>query len=363
MGKGRQAGREPAKPVTLKSLAEYLDLNPATISVVLNDVPGRSIPEPTRERIREAARRFKYQPSFVARSLRNRRTQTIGILVPVLSGDYQTEVMAAIGEYLLENDYFYFIAHHHHRADLIEQYPRMLIGRGSEGIIGIDTQLEHDLPVPVVAVAGHKTIPGITNVILDHNRAAELALKHLYQLGHREIAFMRGQPYSSDSEARWASILKCAANLGLRVNPELTIHLELDITSPELGYPPVRRLLQKGRHFTAIFAFNDMAAIGAMRAIHEAGLRIPEDVSVVGFDDIQHASFHTPSLTTVRQPLHNMGKLAAETLLNQIHSPGAPTKPEILVKPQLMARESTGPCREKAAHRIKQKAKSPRAGV
>ncbi|MGC8550395.1 MAG: substrate-binding domain-containing protein [Acidobacteriaceae bacterium] len=344
-------------------MAEYLDLNPATISVVLNDVPGRSIPEPTRERIREAARRFKYQPSFVARSLRNRRTQTIGILVPVLSDGYQTEVMAGIGDYLLENDYFYFIAHHHHRADLIEQYPRMLIGRGSEGIIGIDTQLEHHLPVPVVAVAGHKAIPGITNVILDHNRAAELALKHLYQLGHREIAFMRGQPYSSDSEARWASILKCAANLGLRVNPELTIHLELDITSPELGYPPVRKLLQKGRHFTAIFGFNDMAAIGAMRAIHEAGLRIPEDVSVIGFDDIEHASFHTPSLTTVRQPLHKMGRLAAETLLNQIHSPGVATKPEILVKPQLMARESTGPCSEKAGRRIQSKAKSPRAGV
>lgn len=363
MRRGRGAGREPAQPVTLKSLAAYLDLNPATISVVLNDVPGRSIPEPTRERIREAARRFKYQPSFVARSLRNRRTQTIGILVPVLSDGYQTEVMTGIGDYLLEHDYFYFITHHHHRADLIDQYPRMLIGRGAEGIIGIDTQLEHDLPVPVVAVAGHKTIPGITNVILDHNRAAELALKHLYQLGHREIAFMRGQTYSSDSESRWASILKSAANLGLRVNPELTIRLELDITSPELGYPPVRKLLQKNRHFTAVFGFNDMAAIGAMRAIHEAGLRVPQDISVIGFDDIEHASFHTPSLTTVRQPLHNMGKLAAETLLSQIHSPKTTTRPEILVKPQLMVRESTGPCRNKVARKPKQKPKSKRSGA
>ena len=200
-------------------------------------------------------------------------------------------------------------------------------------------------------------------MILDHNRAAELALKHLYQLGHREIAFMRGQTYSSDSESRWASILKCAANLGLRVNPELTIHLELDITSPELGYPPVRRLLQKGRRFTAIFGFNDMAAIGAMRAIHEANLRIPEDVSVVGFDDIEHASFHTPSLTTVRQPLHNMGRLAAETLLSQIHSPGAATKPEILVKPQLMVRESTGPCRHSVPRKARQKARLSRTGA
>lgn len=362
MAKKRKDNSEPAQPVTLKSLAEYLDLNPATISVVLNDVPGRSIPEPTRERIREAARRFKYQPSFVARSLRNRRTQTIGILVPVLCDGYQTEVMAGVGDYLLEKDYFYFIAHHHHRPDRIEEYPRMLVGRGAEGIIAIDTQLEHDLPVPAVAVAGHKTMPGITNVILDHHRAAELALKHLYQLGHRDVAFMRGQPYSSDSEVRWSSIVLSAAKIGLRISPELTIHLERDISSPELGYPPVRRLLQKGRRFTAIFCFNDMAAIGAMRAIREAGLRIPEDISVVGFDDIEHAAFQTPSLTTVRQPLHNMGKLAAETLLSQIHSSITP-KPEIAVKPQLMVRESTGPCPDQGSSKGNGRAKAARAIV
>ena len=362
MTRNKRNGREPEQPVTLKSLAEYLDLNPATISVVLNDVPGRSIPEPTRDRIREAARKFKYQPSFVARSLRNRRTQTIGILVPVLSDGYHTEVMTGIGDYLLENDYFYFIAHHRHRTDLIEQYPRMFLGRGAEGIIAIDTHLEHDLPVPAVAVAGHKTMPGITNVVLDHHRAAELALKHLYQLGHREIAFMRGQPYSSDSEIRWTSTVASAAKLGLHVSPELTIHLERDISSPELGYPPVRRLLQRGRHFTAIFCFNDMAAIGAMRAIREAGLRIPEDVSVVGFDDIEHAAFQTPSLTTVRQPLHHMGKLAAETLLSQIHSSMTP-RPEIAVKPQLMVRESSGPSPDVSRYASKQRARSTRAVV
>ncbi len=362
MAKNSRNGHEPEQPVTLKSLADYLDLNPATISVVLNNVPGRSIPEPTRERIREAARKFKYQPSFVARSLRNRRTQTIGILVPVLSDGYHTEVMTGIGDYLLEKDYFYFIAHHRHRPDLIEQYPRMFVGRGTEGIIAIDTHLEHDLPVPVVAVAGHKTMPGTTNVVLDHHRAAELALKHLYQLGHRDIAFMRGQPYSSDSEIRWASMVASAAKLGIEVRPELTIHLERDLSSPELGYPPTRRLLQRGRRFSAIFCFNDMAAIGAMRAIHDAGLRMPEDVSVVGFDDIESAAFQTPSLTTVRQPLHHMGKLAAETLLNWIHSSNAPS-PEIAVKPQLMVRESTGPCRASTSRRAKRSARSAHAVV
>ena len=127
------------KPVSLKTLAAYLKLDPATVSVVLNDVPGRSIPEATRERIRAAARKLKYEPSFLARSLRNRRTMTIGILVPVLADGYHAEIMSGIGDRLLEEKYFYFIAHHKHREDLIEEYPRLLMSRGAEGIITIDT--------------------------------------------------------------------------------------------------------------------------------------------------------------------------------------------------------------------------------
>jgi DNA-binding LacI/PurR family transcriptional regulator len=336
----RPGSHSPEAPATLKSLAAYLKLNPATISVVLNNVPGRSIPEATRQRIREAASKFNYQPSFVARSLRNRRTLTIGILVPVLAEGYHTEIMSGIGDCLLEENYFYFIAHHRHRPDLIEQYPSMLVGRGAEGIIAIDTHLDHLLPVPTIAVAGHPAPSGLSNVVLDHHRAAELALKHLYNLGHREIAFMRGQPYSSDSTIRWQSTLAVAAQLGLTVRPELTIQLDRDVSSPELGYPVVRKLLSQRRRFTALLSFNDMAAIGAMRALHDAGIRVPQDVSVIGFDDIKGAAFHTPSLTTIRQPLQDMGRLAAQTLLEQLRNPSAPAR-EIPVKPQLIVREST----------------------
>jgi DNA-binding LacI/PurR family transcriptional regulator len=161
-----------AGPVSLKTLAAYLDLDTTTVSVVLNQVPGRSIPEATRERIRKAALKFNYQPSFLARSLRNRRTMTIGILVPVLADGYHAEVMTGIGDSLLEEKYFYFIAHHRHRRDLIEQYPRMLMSRGAEGLITIDTNLIGRLPLPVVAIAGHQRVEGITNVVLDNHRAA-----------------------------------------------------------------------------------------------------------------------------------------------------------------------------------------------
>jgi LacI family transcriptional regulator len=326
-------------------LAAYLDLDPTTVSVVLNEVPGRSIPEATRERIRKAALKFNYQPSFLARSLRNRRTMTIGILVPVLADGYHAEVMTGIGDSLLDEKYFYFIAHHRHRADLIEQYPRMLISRGAEGLITIDTNLVDKLPLPVVAIAGHRRVDGVTNVVLDNQRAAELSLRHLYDLGHRTIAFMRGQPYSSDSDARWQGIVQVAQDLGLVIRPELTIQLEKDLTSPELGYPVVKQLLAHHRSFTAVLSFNDIAAIGCIRALHDVKLRVPQDVSVVGFDDIKEAAFQTPSLTTIRQPLHQMGALAVKTLLQQLRPSNNREHSQIAVAPELIVRESTGPAR------------------
>src|SRR5580693_6415205 len=159
---------------SLKNLAEHLGLNPATVSVVLNDVPGRSIPQATRDRIKAAAKELNYQPSFLARSLRNRRTLTIGILVPELSDGYHTQVLSGIGDHLMDAGYFYFSAHHRHRKNLVEEYSQMLLGRGAEALIAIDTALEHSYTVPVAAVAGHRVINGVTNVVLDHRFAAEL---------------------------------------------------------------------------------------------------------------------------------------------------------------------------------------------
>ncbi len=330
------------KPVSLKILADYLGLCPATVSLVLNNVPGRSIPQETRERVRAAARKFNYQPSLLARSLRKQRTFTVGVLVPELSDGYHTMVMSGIGDHLMQEGYFYFSAHHRHKPDLVEEYPRLLMGRGAEGIIAIDTALEHELAVPVVAVAGHKKISGVTNVVLDHRHAAELALRHLHQLGHRHIAFMRGQPFSSDSDYRWRSLVAVARELNIEIRPELTIQLEKDLTSPELGYPVVQQLLQLKRRFTALISFNDIAAIGAIRALRDANLLVPDDVSVVGFDDIKAAAYHNPSLTTIRQPLHDMGQSAARILLQRIQ--GFKDYPkECAVPPELIIRESTAP--------------------
>jgi LacI family transcriptional regulator len=328
------------RPASLKTLAEHLGLSPATISVVLNDVPGRSIPQSTRDRIKAAAKQMNYQPSLLARSLRSRQTHTIGILVPELGEGYHTQVLSGMGDHLMQEGYFYFTAHHRHKPELVEEYARMLTGRGAEGLIIVDTKIEHNFPVPAVAVAGHRHIGGVTNVILDQGKAAQMALGHLYDLGHRQIAFMRGQPFSSDSDDRWRGIENAARSLGLRIDPDLVVQLNQDLTTPELGYPVVKQLLAMGKPFTALFSFNDVAAIGAIRALQDARLRVPEDVSVMGFDDIRAAAFNNPSLTTIRQPLEDMGRMAARILLSRLRHTDE-YQDEVALEPELIVREST----------------------
>jgi DNA-binding LacI/PurR family transcriptional regulator len=332
--------RIPDGPISLKKLAEYLDLDPATVSVVLNDVPGRSIPRATRDRIKTAARELNYQPSLLARSLRNRKTQTIGILAPALEDGYHTQVMSGIGDHLMAAGYFYFTVHHRHRKDLVEEYGQMLLARGVEAIVAIDTALEHSYPVPVASIAGRSEIEGVTNILLDDRFAAELTITHLYSLGHRRVAFIRGQPFSSDSDQRWRSLEQAAHDAGLTIDPALVVQLNRDISSPELGYPVIQQLLMAGKQFTAVVAFNDMSAIGVIRALQDFGLRVPADVSVIGFDDINAAAFNAPRLTTIRQPMSNMGRIAAQCVLNQIHR-SEQFRKQIIVEPELIVREST----------------------
>ena len=335
------------KPVGLKDLARHLGLSTATISTVLNGTEAaKEIPAATQERILAAAEKFNYRPNAMARSLRGMRSHTVGVLVPEISEGYGALVLGAVGDYLLSKGYFFFVATHRRKPELLDEYPHMLRQRSVEGFIVIDTALEKPLPLPTVVISGHRSHPGVTNIVLNHDHAAHVALEHLVQLGHERIAFIKGQPYSADSETRWKAIERAAASLGIAVHEELVIQLEIDTFSPYVGYPVVRRLLQKTRDFTALFAYNDLSAIGALRALRDSGLRVPEDVSVVGFDDINSAAFQIPSLTTVRQPLDKMGAIAGEVLLERIRGGKDPV--EIIIDPELVVRESTGPAR----HRI-----------
>jgi LacI family transcriptional regulator len=341
---------QPGQAVSLRTLGEYLNLSPATISLVLNNAPGvRSIPQETRDRVTEAAAKFEYRPSFYARSLRKQQTFTVGLLVPDLNDSYAAQILTGIEEYLVEEGYFFLTASHRRKPDLIEEYPRLLMDRCVEGFILIDTVLEHKMKLPVVAIAGHRKIEGVTNVVLDQRRAAEMALRHLQKLGHRKIAFMRGGSHSSDANERWDCMMAVAKELNLEVPPELVVQIQTRTSTPEMGFGPANELIERGVEFTALVCYNDFSAIGAIRALMDHGLHVPQDVSVVGFDDIQSAAFHNPSLTTIRQPLNQMGTVAARILLQRIR--GQATFPDsVPIQPELKIRESTCPPGSRRSH-------------
>src|SRR5215472_8278519 len=197
--------------VSLKALAEHLQLSPATVSLVINRSPAaKSIPQHTQERVRAAARELNYRPNFMARSLRQQRSFTIGVVVPEISEGYAALVMSGVEDHLLQEGYFYFVVSHRHRDELIEEYPLLLQQRAVEGLIAVDTAVTGAAQVPLVAVSGHRDVPGVTNIVLDHARAAALAMEHLTKLGHRQMAFIKGQAFSSDTAIRWESVRAAA---------------------------------------------------------------------------------------------------------------------------------------------------------
>jgi DNA-binding LacI/PurR family transcriptional regulator len=331
------------KSIALKELSAYLGLSPSTVSRVINGgATAHRIAESTQRRVLETAAQFGYEANIIARSLRQKRTFTVGVLVPEISEGYSTAVLGGIEDALLKEGLFYFVASHRHHAELLEAYPRLMISRAVDGIIAVDTKVSEHISVPVVAVSGHWHNQNTISVELDHRQAAQLALEHLQKLGHQRIAFIKGQAFSSDTSRRWKAIREVAGKLGITLYPELTVQLLSPDPGPEPGHLAMQELLGRKSPFSAVFSFNDVSAVGAITALREAGLHVPRDISVVGFDDVLFAATSHPPLTTVRQPLREMGQLAATTLLGLIRNDGAHKSGSVItVYPELVVRRST----------------------
>src|SRR5580700_6923265 len=328
-------------PVTLQMVAERVGLTKGTCSAVLNkSAASETVPPHTQERILQTARELNYRPSFYARNLGVKRTYTIGVVTQEIGDFYGSPIISGVERYLRQKNYFFLTVAVRDNPELLETYSHLLLDRGVEGLITVDTLVDRPLPLPAIAIPGRRRVEGVRNIVLDHRKGAWLALTHLMELGHREIAFMKGSDESPDSEDRWKAVRQVAGELGIPVRAELIVQLEGRDATPQLGYPFAVQLLSRGQSFTALFAYNDVAAIGAIQAFQEAGLRVPEDVSVVGFDDIRIAAHNNPSLATVHQPLQRMGEIAARTLLRRIehHEDG---EGDIRIEPEFEARNST----------------------
>ncbi len=340
---GPSSGKRSKQP-GLREIAAYLQLSPATVSMAINNVPlAQSLSEETRARVREAAKHFNYRPNLVARALSTRESRTIGVIVPESSDGYFTRVMRGLEDALLTSGYLYFTASHLGREELIREYPAALIQRGVDGLIFLNTPMHEHPGVPSVCISHKCDVPNVTSVLVDQQRGMDEAMQHLYDLGHRRILMMRGEHWSLDAEDRYRAMLAAANRLGIATPPELQMTLMTNQFTPEIVFGKMQPLLVGRPQFSAVFAFNDVAAIGAIRALADAGYECPGDISVLGVDDIGMTAYLLPRITTVAQPLEQMGAAAVEHLLARIRRPEESHPPRVVFPMALRERESTAP--------------------
>ncbi len=352
-----KAGASQSAAVTIRDVAKQAGFSPTTVSIVLNNAPlSRYIPATTKKRIEIAARQLGYRPNIFARSLRNKRSQTVGVMVFDMTDPYCTMVLRGIENTLYQSSFLPILTDVHNERGRFERYLEMLLDRRIEGLIVLanwlflDIDLLADLEksnIPTAMIGREVKNDSISSVLVDNEAGAHAALDHLHSLGHRKIAFVRGPAQLVDSLPRWKGVKAFAAEHKLQVDPRLVVDLPESsdpISGFEDGYKLTEELLKRRRPFTALMAFDDMTAFGAIRALTHAGIRVPEQCSVIGFDDVAPASWYTPALTTVRQPMEAMGAAAATLVVEGINGVVEKRKTRAthrIVAPELVVREST----------------------
>jgi LacI family transcriptional regulator len=343
--------------VTMRDVAKATGFSPATVSIVLNNAPlARYIATGTRKKIEETAKRLGYRPNAMARFLRSRRSQSIGVMLFDVTDPFCTPILRGIENALYPLGYLPIFSDAHNQHERFERYLEMLLERHVDGLIVVANWLFVDIhiladlnkaEVPTVTIGWE--IPGdrVSFVMVDNEAGGRLALEHLYQLGHRRIAIIRGPKRLIDSAPRWRGIQKFAQSVKLEIDPGLTLQLPevWDATASfEHGYRLTEELLQKKKKFTALLAFDDLTALGAIRALAKAGVSVPEHCSVIGFDDVAISGLSAPSLTTVRQPLETMGSTAVNIVMEAIKSRHENRDAGVVAQklhPELVIRDST----------------------
>lgn len=335
---------------TIIDVAEAADVSRSTVSRVLNGQPGVS-PD-TRERVLEAVNELNYRPNFAARALKRRKADTIGIVVPSLfrrpnpheaRGYYFTEIIRGAYNQCVERQYAVTLLD---KADTPNFYARLLEERRVDGLILIGAALDselvhyfHDADVSFVVV-GAAPDERIASVSVDNYSSAQRIVQYLADSGHRRIAFIDGPPERSASRDRRAGFETMMQQLDL---PFPDRYDQPGDFSEAAGYDAMCRLLDVSPPPTAVFAANDRTALGAIRAVREAGLTLPGDVSIVGFDDIPAAPYFQPPLTTMRQPLYHIGSEAARLLVDIVEDGAELQTKRVVLSTTLIERETTGP--------------------
>lgn len=341
------------KHVTLADVARQAGFSPSTVSIVLNEAPlSQHVAANTKLHIRATAKALGYYPNASARSLRSSRTQTIGVLVFDISDPFCTLILRGIERSLQPTGYLPLIMDAHNDRNQLEGYLQLLLERRVEGLIIVANWLFEEggllfagLKSPTIVVGRNVAHRHIRSVVVDNEAGGYAALEHLYRLGHRDIAFLLGPAKLSDSTLRWQGMQRFAREHQLPIDPA-----RVRIMAEELGPFPgfdagrdlTQDLLRAGVGFTALAAFDDLTALGAIRALAQAGRSVPADCSVIGFDDAPLAAFCTPALTTIRQPMEDMGSTAVAWLMQLARQTDGPVAAGVhMGVPLLICRDST----------------------
>ncbi len=343
--------------VTIRDVAKESGFSSTTVSIVLNNAPlARYIPATTKKRIERAAKKLGYRPNLFARSLRSKRSHTVGVMVFDMTDPYCTLVLRGIENTLYQSSYLPILTDVHNERSRFERYLEMMLDRRVEGLIVLanwlflDINLLGDLEkssIPTAIIGVELKTESISSVIVDNEMGAHMAIEHLHSLGHRKIAFIRGPKALADSAPRWKGIRNFAKASGLELDSRLIVDLPESrdpISSFEAGYKLTEDLIKQKRPFTAILAFDDMTAFGAIRALTKVGLRVPEQCSVIGFDDVATCALYSPPVTTIRQPMQTMGATAVGIVVDGINAVLEKREASALhrkVAPELVVREST----------------------
>lgn len=327
---------------TISDVAREAGVSTATVSRILHNSP-KVLPE-TREKVLEVIKRLDYHPNTLARQFRTQKTKTILVIIPELSNTFYHEIISGI-EYIAENSgYHVLIAEIHNNENLELYYFDKLTQKQVDGIITFSAKLpskklrEYTAKFPIVVACRYYVDVDIPNVTINNEKASKDMTNYLLNLGHRNICYLAGNVDIPLYRDRKNGFLNAFEERGLSVDDKLITQ-----SSPSIqeGYNSVTKLLNDGMDFTAIVSGGDAMAIGAIRAIKDHGLSVPEDIAVTGFDDIELASLYSPSLSTVRQPKRQIGIRSMEKLLELIEGKSVRNRQEVL-QYELVIRESTG---------------------
>ena len=329
----------------------------STVSRVLSGTDTLvPIADETRRRVLKAAETLHYRPHPLARGLRGAGTALLGLIVREIADPFFTDMLSAIALESRRRGYNLVLGHAHSSAREAQALTEVLEVRHCEAILLVgdlldETRLLDELvgtPRAVVAICQGTRAQGLSTINTDNDRGAWLALEHLYGRGHRRIGLLDAG-WIGDADPRRRAYARFLSERDL---PDFPEYRQVAPNEPHGGLTACARLLALSEPPTAIFATTDMLAIGALKAAHDRGLRLPEQLSVVGFDDIGLAAYTVPALTTVRQPIDAMAQLAVELALRRAAEPSAPPETHLL-EPELIVRGSTAPpwLRKEVPHR------------